>query len=91
MNGKLGSSISLFGLGGTVSTLFSGWLLDTAYKNARTKRGLSTDRVRGDDLDEFPIRRERLSVMWMPMVAIGVCIVGYGWVLDRKQVLHSPF
>ena len=37
-----------FGLGRTVSTFFSGWLLDTAYKNARTKQGLSTALVRCD-------------------------------------------
>jgi hypothetical protein len=75
-----------FGLGGTASAFFSGWLLDTAYKKARTKRGLSTNKVRGDDLDDFPIEKARLSVMWIPMVVIGVCVVGYGWVLERKEV-----
>jgi hypothetical protein len=78
--------LSSIGLGGTVSTFFSGWLLDTAHKKARTKRGLSTDKVRGDDLDDFPIEKARLSVMWIPMVVIGVCIVGYGWVLDGEEV-----
>lgn len=29
-----------FGIGGTVSTFFSGQMLDRAYRNARTKRGL---------------------------------------------------
>lgn len=52
-----------FALGGTASTLFSGHLLDTAYCKARTKRGLPTDRIRGDDLDSFPIEKARLNVM----------------------------
>jgi hypothetical protein len=75
-----------FGLGGTVSTFLSGWLLDNTYRNSRTRMGLSTDKVRGDDLDDFPIEKARLRVMWFPMVVIGVCVVGYGWVLDRKEV-----
>lgn len=75
-----------FGLGGTVSTFFSGKLLDGAYRHARTKRGLSTDRVRGDDLDGFPIEKARLSVMWIPMLVIALCIVAYGWVLQYRQV-----
>ncbi len=44
-----------FGIGGTISTLFSGPLLNRAYRNARTKRGLSTDTAVGDDLDNFPV------------------------------------
>ncbi len=75
-----------FGLGGTVSTFFSGAMLDTAYRNARTKRGLSTDRVKGDDLDNFPIEKARLSVMWIPMLATALSIIAYGWVLNYKQV-----
>lgn len=81
-----------FALGGTASTLFSGHLLDTAYSKARMKRGLRTDRIRGDDLDKFPIERARLDVMWIPMLLITLCTVAYGWVLQYKQVCASePF
>jgi hypothetical protein len=75
-----------FGLGGTVSTFFSGSLLNNAYRHARTKRGLSTDKVRGDNLDNFPIEKARLSVMWIPMLATALSTVSYGWVLHYKQV-----
>jgi hypothetical protein len=75
-----------FGLGGTVSTFFSGALLDGAYRKARTKRGLSTDSVRGDDLDNFPIEQARLNVMWIPMLATALANVAYGWVLHFKLV-----
>lgn len=78
-----------FALGGTASTLFSGHLLDTAYIKARAKRGLSTDRIKGDDLDCFPIERARLNVMWIPMLVIAICTVAYGWILQHKQVCTS--
>ncbi|KAK6082569.1 hypothetical protein SCUP515_02324 [Seiridium cupressi] len=74
-----------FAVGGIVSTIFSGRLLDSAYRRARTKQGLSTDRVRGDNLDDFPIERVRLSVMWAPMVVIGLFMAGYGWALQYRQ------
>jgi hypothetical protein len=73
-----------FGVGGTVSTLFSGRLLDSMYRNARAKRGLSTDRNKGDDLDNFPIERVHLTVIWISMLATGLFTVAYGWVLGYK-------
>jgi MFS family permease len=80
-----------FALGGTASTLFSGHLLDKAYRKARTKRRLMTDRINGDDLDNFPIEKARLSVMWIPMLLITLCTVAYGWVLQYKQVFTLEF
>ncbi|ROW08794.1 hypothetical protein VMCG_02976 [Cytospora schulzeri] len=73
-----------FALGGTASTFFSGRLLDGAYRRARTKRGLATDRIKGDDLDNFPIEKARLTVMWIPMLVIAICTVAYGWVLQYQ-------
>lgn len=46
-----------FGIGGTVSTFFSGHLLDKAYRDAWTKRGLSVNKAVGDDLDNFLLRK----------------------------------
>jgi MFS family permease len=78
-----------FGLGGTVSTFFSGSVLDSAYRRARARRGLSADKVKGDDLDSFPVEKSRLSVMWLPMAVAGLSVVAYGWVLHHKQVWTS--
>lgn len=75
-----------FGLGGTVSTFISGALLDRAYRNARTSRGLPTNRAIGDDLDNFPVEKARLRVIWLPM-ALTICsVIGFGWVLEYQQV-----
>ncbi|KAI0014868.1 multidrug resistance protein [Xylariomycetidae sp. FL0641] len=79
-----------FALGGTSATLFSGWLLDSAYARARKKRGLSTDNVRGDDLDDFPIEKPRLEVMWLPMVVIVIGVTGYGWTLQYGEHISIP-
>lgn len=82
-----------FGLGGTGSTFISGPLLDRAYRNARTSRGLSTDRARGDDLDNFPVEKARLSVVWIPMIITICSIIAFGWVLEIQQVrsILEPF
>jgi MFS family permease len=78
-----------FGLGGMASTFVSGWLLDRAYREARKRLGLSTDRARGDDLDTFPVEKARLSVMWVPMATSCLSVVAFGWVLHSKLVRCS--
>ena len=78
-----------FGLGGTVSTFFSGPLLDRAYRNARTRQGFSTDKAAGDDLDEFPIEKARLRIIWSPMVLTACSVLAFGWVLHFHQVVIS--
>ena len=75
-----------FGLGGVTSTFFSGQLLDKAYRRARTTRGLSTDKVRGDDLDSFPIEKARLGIIWIPILLTTCSVVAFGWVLDTRLV-----
>ncbi|KAI8630215.1 multidrug resistance protein [Xylariaceae sp. FL1651] len=79
-----------FGLGGTVSTFFSGPLLDRAYRDARVKRGLSTDKYTGDDLDCFPVEKARLNVIWIPMILTAASVVSFGWVLHYHQHISIP-
>ncbi|KAI0835351.1 multidrug resistance protein [Hypoxylon sp. FL0890] len=79
-----------FGLGGMVSTFFSGPLLDKAYRQARLRRGLSTDKAVGDDLDYFPIEKARLSVIWAPLIITTCSIVAFGWVLHYHQHIAIP-
>ena len=75
-----------FGIGGTVSTFISGPLLNKAYRNARTERGLSTDKAVGDDLDNFPVEKARLSIIWTPMLITTCSTVAFGWVLHYHRV-----
>ncbi|KAL9127271.1 MAG: hypothetical protein Q9175_007772 [Cornicularia normoerica] len=75
-----------FGIGGTVSTFFSGPLLNKAYRNTRTKQGLSTDMAVGDDLDNFSVEKARLGVVWIPMLVTTCSVVAFGWVLHYHLV-----
>lgn len=75
-----------FGIGGMVSTFFSGALLDTAYRNARSSRGLPTNKATGDDLDNFPIEKARLGVIWIPMALTTCSVIAFGWVLHMETV-----
>lgn len=81
-----------FGLGGVVSTFFSGPLLNNAYRQARSKRGLSTDKAIGDDLDTFPVEKARIGVIWIPLILTAASVVAFGWTLHYKMVCicHSP-
>jgi hypothetical protein len=78
-----------FGIGGTVSTFFSGALLNNAYRNARTARGLSTDKAVGDDLDNFSVEKARLTVIWIPMLLTACSVLAFGWVL-HFHLVKSP-
>ena len=78
-----------FGIGGIVSTFFSGHLIDRAYYKARIARGLTTDRVGGDNLDTFAIEKARIAVIWAPMVLTVGSIVAFGWTLQYRLVRIS--
>lgn len=75
-----------FGIGGTVSTFFSGVWLDRAYRAARRRDGLEADRARGDDLDAFDVEKARVRVVWAPMGGTVVSVVAFGWVVHFCQV-----
>lgn len=78
-----------FGFGGTASTFACGPLLNKAYRQMRIKRGLSTDKAVGDDLDTFPIEKARLVVIWIPMAVTILCVVAFGWTLHFHLVSIS--
>ncbi|KAH7309171.1 multidrug resistance protein [Stachybotrys elegans] len=79
-----------FGLGGVVSTFFSGPLINGAYRRSRMKRGLTTDKVFGEDLDEFSIERARLSAIWAPMILTCISIPAFGWTVHYEQHISIP-
>ncbi|KAL8860442.1 MAG: hypothetical protein Q9178_003101 [Gyalolechia marmorata] len=75
-----------FGVGGIVSTCFTGRLIDKTYRNFRLKKGLSTDRDAGDELDNFPIERARLRVVWVPMLLTACSVMAFGWIYNTLLV-----
>lgn len=79
-----------FGIGGIVSTFMSGKMLDRAWRDARLSQGLSTDKAIGDCLDEFPVEKARLRVIWTPMALTAILVVAFGWVLHYRKVRIRP-
>jgi MFS family permease len=78
-----------FGIGGIVSTTFSGPLINKAYERERSQQGLASDHVRGDDLDVFSIERARIKVIWIPLLITCASVLSFGWLLHYKQVRKS--
>ena len=79
-----------FGLGSALSTLFSGRLLDKTYERTALSHGRSSDRIRGDDLDTFPIEVARLKCVWIPAVGAIISVTGFGWTLREDLVSSTP-
>jgi hypothetical protein len=75
-----------FGFGAGLSTLFSGRLLDDAYRRTALSHGRPVDRVRGDDMDTFPIEIARLKCVWVPVAGTISSVVAYGWAVREDTV-----
>lgn len=88
---QVGLTYLPFGIGGTASTFFSGPLLDKAYRSARTTRGLPTNKAVGDDLDNFPIEKARLHVIWLPLILTICSVIAFGWTLHYHQVQQPRY
>jgi MFS family permease len=78
------------GLGCAAASYINGKLLDWNYRRVARKIGFTIDRKRGDNLRHYPIERARLEIIW-PMLSVGlVCILCYGWVLEKNAPLAAP-
>lgn len=75
-----------FGAGGIVSTLFSGRLLNKSYRKAREKLGSTVSGQGNDNLDEFPVEKARIAVIWLPLSLTVVCVLVFGWLLHIHTV-----
>jgi hypothetical protein len=74
-----------FGAGGILSTFFSGPLMNSAYRRAREKQGLSAHRAADDNLDDFSIEKARIVVIWIPLFVTSLSILVFGWVLHYHK------
>ncbi|CAG8970808.1 hypothetical protein HYALB_00001595 [Hymenoscyphus albidus] len=79
-----------FGVGCAIASFANGKMLDRNYKRVAKQIGFTIDRKRGDDLRHFPIEKARLDLIW-PLLIFGlVCILCYGWVLEKNVNLAAP-
>jgi multidrug resistance protein len=79
-----------FGCGCAIASFLNGRMLDRNYKRVARQIGFTIDRKRGDDLANFPIERARLEIIW-PILSLGlICVLCYGWVLEKNAHLAAP-
>jgi MFS family permease len=79
-----------FGCGCAIASFLNGRMLDRNYKRVARQIGFTIDKKRGDDLANFPIERARLELIW-PILSLGlVCVLCYGWVLEKNTNLAAP-
>jgi hypothetical protein len=75
-----------FGLSGTLACIFSGRLIDGLYRRTAKLHTLSTDKVKGDDIDAFPIEEARLKCVSIPVLGAIGFVVAFGWTLNKNLV-----
>jgi MFS family permease len=72
------------GVGIIAAGFVAGRLMDWNYKHVAKEAGFSIDRVRGDDINNFPIERAR-SRGSIIIILVSLCVViGYGWVVEAN-------
>ena len=64
--------------------------MDLNYKRVAKKAGLRIDLKRGDDMRNFPLEQARIEVFVVPLYFGIVCILCWGWVLERSAPLAVP-
>ena len=56
------------------------------YRITAKKNNFVINRVKGDDLSEFPIEHARIRSIWYMIVLTISGVTGYGWALQAKTV-----
>lgn len=75
-----------FGIGAIISTLVSSKWIDHDYRVVAEAHGLSTNRVSGDDLLQFPIEEARTKSAFLPTFFASGSVLAYGWLVDKHIV-----
>ncbi|KAI4130222.1 MAG: hypothetical protein LQ338_001837 [Usnochroma carphineum] len=79
-----------FGIGCAISSLLTGPLMDHNYRRIARAINFPIDIKRGDSLQNFPIERARIQVIW-PTLYIGIAtVLGYGWAMEYSAPLAVP-
>ena len=58
--------------------------MDRDYQTVARAHNFPVDRVKGDDLSQFPIERARLRSSWYFLALTIGSVGGYGWTLAHK-------
>lgn len=72
------------GVGIILGGFIAGKLMDMNYRHVATADGFPIDRIRGDDVTQFPIEKARSRGSIRILLASLCVVVGYGWVVERR-------
>ncbi|OAP59352.1 hypothetical protein AYL99_06650 [Fonsecaea erecta] len=73
-----------------VCMYITGKAMDYNYRLVARRTGFEVDRVKGDDLAQFPIERARgRGCIWLLLTSLGVT-VGYGWAIEERVHAAVP-
>ena len=75
-----------FGIGNTVATVVSGKMIDRDYRLTAEHYGLPVEKVKGDDLAQFPIEEARTRSIFLPLAVTTAAVIGFGWTLEARVV-----
>ncbi|KAI5208618.1 citrate synthase [Aureobasidium subglaciale] len=79
-----------FGVGGIVSAFTTGKAVDWNYRRHARLNGFPFVKNKQQDMTEFPLEEARLEIA-LPLFYIGaLCVLGYGWVMDKHVSLAGP-
>jgi predicted MFS family arabinose efflux permease len=67
----------------------NGKLLDQNYRRIARKVGFTIDGKHSDNLRHFPIERARIEIIWLMLFLGLVCMLTYGWVLEKNAPLAA--
>ena len=79
-----------FSVGGIVSALTTGKIVDWNYRRYAAKQGITIAKGVRQDLSNFPIERARMEVAVPLSLFYAASVVGYGWTMDHKISLAGP-
>jgi hypothetical protein len=78
------------GIGGIISAVTTGKIIDGNYRRWARKLGRPVVRNKQDDLTDFPIETARLQVA-IPMLYLGAAtVIAYGWLVETNAGIAGP-
>ncbi|KAJ5088359.1 hypothetical protein N7456_011975 [Penicillium angulare] len=89
-NLQLGLAYLPRGVGIIIGSYCTGKFMDASYQAVASAAGLSTDRVRGNDLLKFPIERARSRGSFIVLCVSTATMIGYGWAVQRGAPVAIP-
>jgi len=79
-----------FGAACAAASYGVGQVANYDYRQTARSHNLSIDKVKGDDIQKFPIEKARLRTVWLYIVVSATSTLGYGWTLQARTSIAAP-